>query len=147
MIFINLFHNIIIFFGLSFLGSLILLKIELADIYKDKIINVFFEFVVGFIFISILIFIVSLYNFYIINITYGINFILLIFSIIKIFKDTFILKEINKFFYSDKILIIFFIILILYSLLPATDADSIAYHFDIPKKIFESGSLSFNGLP
>ena len=139
MIFINLFHNIIIFFGLSFLGSLILLKIELADIYKDKIINVFFEFVVGFIFISILIFIVSLYNFYIINITYGINFILLIFSIIKIFKDTFILKEINKFFYSDKILIIFFIILILYSLLPATDADSIASHFDIPKKIFESG--------
>ena len=146
MIFINLFHNIIIFFGLSFLGSLILLKIKLADIYKDKIINLFFEFVVGFIFISIVIFIVSLYNFYTTNITYGINLILSIFSIIKIFKDTLILKEIKKFFYSDKILIIFFIILILYSLLPATDADSIAYHFDIPKKIFESGSLSFNGL-
>ena len=43
MIFINLFHNIIIFFGLSFLGSLILLKIELADIYKDKIINAIFS--------------------------------------------------------------------------------------------------------
>tara|TARA_B100001029_G_C15044905_1_gene446397 strand:- start:9 stop:1790 length:1782 start_codon:yes stop_codon:yes gene_type:complete len=146
MIFINLFHNIIIFFGLSFLGSLILFKINLADIYKDKVLNLFFYFIIGFIFVSILIYIVSLYNFYIINITYGINFILIIFSIIKINKDKLILREISKFFYSDKILIIFFIILIFYSLMPATDADSLAYHFDIPKKIFESGSLSFNGL-
>tara|TARA_B100001175_G_scaffold314786_1_gene324893 strand:- start:68008 stop:69789 length:1782 start_codon:yes stop_codon:yes gene_type:complete len=146
MIFINLFHNIIIFFGLSFLGSLILLKINLGNIYKDKVINLFFEFIVGFIFISILIYLVSLYNFYIINITYGINFILFVFSIIKINKDTIILRDINKFFYSDKILIIFFIILIFYSFLPATDADSIAYHFDIPKKIFENGALSFNTL-
>ena len=146
MIFVNLFHNIVIFFGLSFLGSLILLKINLTDIYKDKVINIFFEFVVGFIFISILIYIISLYNFYIINIVYSINFILLVFSIIRINKDKIILRKINNFFYSDKILIIFFIILILYSLMPVTDADSIAYHFDIPKKIFEIGLLSFNGF-
>ena len=145
MIFLNLLHNIYIFFGLSFLGSLIFLKFNFTG-KQNKIISLFFEFIAGFIFISLLIYIISLYNFYIINFLYCINLILLLFSIIKVSKDKYIFKEIAKFFYSDKNLIIFFLIIFFYSLMPVTDADSIAYHFDIPKKIIESGSLSFNGL-
>ncbi len=145
MIFLNLFQIIYIFFGLTFLGSFILLKSNLTD-NQDITINLVFEFIVGFVFVSILIYIISLYNFYIIYFLYFINITLLLFSIIKIINNKNILKKTAKFFYSDKVLIIFFLILFFYSLMPVTDADSIAYHFDIPKKIIESGLLSFNGL-
>ena len=46
MIFLNLFQIIYIFFGLTFLGSFILLKSNLTD-NQDITINLVFEFIVG----------------------------------------------------------------------------------------------------
>ena len=143
---LNLFHNIAIFFGLSFLGSLIQIKFNFIKNHKNRITDLFFDFIVGFIFISISIYLLSLYNFYVVNIAYGINLILLLFSIIKVSKNINVLDDLKKFFLSDKVLIIFILVLIFYSLMPVTDADSIAYHLYIPKNIFESGLLSFNIL-
>ena len=93
MIILNLFHNIAIFFGLSFLGSLIQLKFNFINNHKNRITDLFFDFIVGFIFISISIYLLSLYNFYVVNIAYGINLILLLFSIIKITKKINILVK------------------------------------------------------
>ena len=66
MIFLNLFQIIYIFFGLTFLGSFILLKSNLTD-NQDITINLVFEFIVGFVFVSILIYIISLYNYVLIS--------------------------------------------------------------------------------
>ena len=140
MLLINIFHNFCIFFGICFAGNLISKRFFVREIFNSHQ-KLCFEFIIGFILISFFLYFISLYNLFIIEFTIFTNLILIIFSIIYIYKKKINIKvslNLNNF-------LLYFIIFIFFlsTLLPITDADTIAYHLEIPQKIIENKKLIF----
>ncbi len=146
MVLFYLLHNFVLFFGISYLGSIILKRLDLEDKKENFIISFHFSFITGFVLVSLIIYLITLNNFHIINSAYLINFILVVLFLLFLINNLKNLIVIYKFLISDRIILFIFGILLLFSLLPVSDADSIAYHFDIPKKIIDSNALTFIGL-
>ncbi len=142
MLLINITHNLCIFFGICFAGNIIVQKFLKGKIWNTIEEKFCFEFIIGFILISFSLYVITLFNFFIIELLIFINLILIIFSVIYILK-----KKIDiKIFFNSYNYLLFLIILTLFisTFLPITDADTIAYHLEIPQKIIENKRLSFN---
>ena len=111
MLLINIFHNFCIFFGICFFaGNLISKRFFVREIFNSHQ-KLCFEFIIGFILISFFLYFISLYNLFIIEFTIFTNLILIIFSIIYIYKKKINIKvslNLNNFLLYFIIFIFFF---------------------------------------
>ena len=147
MIALNLISNIIIFFGITGLGFYICKLLKIEKISGLNFFPIGGYSLLGFSIISILLYATTLLNFAIIQITLLINILITIFAVSYLynFKIQYFVSFIEKDKYNKFFLFILFIFL-LFSLMPTTDADSLAYHLNIPKNIIENKKLIYSGL-
>ena len=144
MLLINIIHNFCIFFGMCLFGNFIIEKFLRAKVWNTFQEKLCLEFVSGFILISLLLYLISIFNFFIIGFSILINLVLIIFSIVYIYKKKFEIKI--KFNLVNNLLFLIIIILFISTLLPITDADTIAYHLEIPQKIIENKKLNYSNI-
>ena len=78
MLLINIIHNFCIFFGMCLFGNFIIEKFLRAKVWNTFQEKLCLEFVSGFILISLLLYLISIFNFFIIGFQF-INLILLFF--------------------------------------------------------------------
>ncbi len=129
--------NIILLLGIYNLGKFVCEKKILKDVrFKEFHYGLF-----GLIIISIPIFFSSLYNFYQIILCKLVSVIIIIFGLIQLItlvkKNKF--STISKYFGEFYIIFLVLIMLILISFSPATNADSLDYHYGIPIQILNLG--------
>jgi hypothetical protein len=150
----NFFYNFslsILFLLLNFLLSLALCHKFFANrrihIFQNKNVAVYLVFIT---IISIYAFLINLT--FIFHLTKYLKFIVIFLSFF-FFIYIFLFKkfEINKFLiykniFLDKYIFYFLFLFLLISIMPLSDADSIATHLIIPAQIFQDGSLSNNLL-
>ena len=140
----NFFYNFLtsfLFLSINFIFSIFLS--EKSSIYKIKIIEPHLLF---FTIISFYVFIIN--SLILLNKTQYLSYIvafllvLIIFSLICFVNYKKLLNYFPKYKNIDKCLLIFFIIFFLISILPFSDADSIAIHMNIPAQIMHHGILN-----
>ena len=142
MTLINIIHNFLLIFGMTFLGDFFYKNFSDKYFNDNKIEKLIFNFIIGFVIISAALYTICIYNFYISQLVIIINVLLIIFSLIFIFQNKLKLLSISR----NKVLFIIIAILFTSTLLPISDADTIAYHLEIPKKIIENNKLIFSHI-
>lgn len=129
--------NIILLLGIYNLGKIACKKKILKEVnFKEFHYSLF-----GLIIISIPIFFSSLYSFNLINIYKLISVIIIIFGLIELITlvRKFKFSKISKYFSQFYLVFLLLIMLVLISFSPATNADSLDYHYGIPIQILNLG--------
>lgn len=139
---INILTNILFFLGLSHIGKLF---VNYLNIHKNLNKVCYLELIyplISFILLSLIAYIIALSNILTLEIFYSILFLIILSSFFYI--KNFFLERKFIYLFKNKNFFIFFVVLYLISLAPITDADTLAYHLEIGKKIILNKKLIYN---